>query len=355
MLRKLLMLCLSKLSQGYYLIFEPNIESLMDRCVSFGLKESSRKKVLYIALKYDYGDKSRGLSYEEYNFYYTLKNMGIVDVVRFDYYSICSKYGASTANLMLKNVILLESIDVLLCLLYKDYFNHDMLSELSEKYPVETILWVFDDDKRFDETKVLSQCFNKVVTTIHERYEQRRQRGENVFLAQFAANHYIYRNYNLKKKYDVVFIGQKFGNRGTYIDYLKQNDVDIHVYGLGWSGGRVSQSEMIEIFNQSKIVLNFSSSYANPELKYLKGRMFEIPACGAFLLTEVCEDLEEYFNIGENVDIFSSREELLGKINYYLENDDVRTSMASGGESLVRNNHTFEKYIRDVVFADSNV
>lgn len=349
MLRKLINIARSRISQSYFRVFVPNIESLMDQYVFFIPKPKPAKRILYVALKYDYGDKARGLSYEEYNFFYTLKNIDDIEVVYFDYYSICSKYGEIIANSMLKQAALLENVDTILCLLYKDYFDHDMLRELSEKYPMETILWVFDDDKRYEETMVLSQCFNKTVTTIQERYDQRLARGEKSCLAQFAANHYIYRNYKLPKIYDVVFIGQNFGNREAYVNYLKDNAIDVCVFGLGWSNGRLSQSKMIEIFNKSKIILNFSSSYGNPELKYIKGRLFEIPACGAFLLTEECNELDLYFDIGENIDIFSSCEELLDKVKYYLKHEKIRGEMASKGEQLVLNKYTFERYLREVL------
>lgn len=89
---------------------------------------------MYLALKYDYGDKTRGLAYEEYNFYYTLKNMPDIEIIRFDFYTIYSKYGKEYANQMIKEVALLEGVDKILFLLYLDYDN----------YP---IIWLFDEDK----------------------------------------------------------------------------------------------------------------------------------------------------------------------------------------------------------------
>lgn len=164
-------------------------------------------------------------------------------------------------------------------------------------------------------------------------------------LAQFAANHYLYRDFGLKKNYDVVFIGQNFGNRQIYVDYLKSNGVNVDVFGFGWDTGKVTQTQMIEIFNKAKIVLNFSSSAGHPELKFLKGRVFEIPATGAFLLTEECEELDNYFRVGIELDRFTTKEEMLEKVKYYLQNDKQREVIAENGKKKVLENYTFERYL----------
>ena len=41
-------------------------------------------KILYAGMRYDYGDRSRGLSYEHLNFYDTLLHMGH-EIVYFDF------------------------------------------------------------------------------------------------------------------------------------------------------------------------------------------------------------------------------------------------------------------------------
>lgn len=337
------MLC-SFISQN--LLPKPNIESLMSQSLETIRNGKPTKKILYIALKYDYGDPKRGLGYEEYNFFYTLKNMQDVEIVRFDFFSIYYKYGKKIANQLIKEIILLEGIDTLFLLHYKDFFDHEMLKDLSENYPVETVIWLFDDDKRHKETAVLARCFNKVVTTIRIRHEERIKNGMNSVIAQFAANQYLYKNFNLKKKYDVVFIGQNFGNREQYMKFLQNNGIKAHAFGGGWAEGKITQTDMITIFNQAKIVLNFSSSAGHPDLKFLKGRVFEIPATGAFLLTEECEELEDFFTIGKDLDRFKDEASLLEKVRYYLANDKLREEIASNGQKLVLEKYTFETYLR---------
>jgi spore maturation protein CgeB len=331
------------------LVSSPNCESFLSESLEITKKGNPSSKILYLAVKYDYGDKKSGLSFEEYNYYHTLKNMNNLEVFRLDIYSIYLMYGKSFTNKIIKEACIIEGINKIIFFLYEDIIDHELIQDISDNYPIETIIWLFDDDKRYNETVQLTNCFNKVVTTISQRHELRLKKGINSYLYQFAANHFIYKNFNLRKIYDVVFIGQNFGNREEYINHLISNGVKVLTCGNGWENGRVTQSEMIDIFNKSKIVLNFSSSYANPDLKFIKGRVFEISSTGAFLLTEICEELESYFKIGEDLDCFKDKDELLKKVELYLSNFDLRNKIAKKGESLVKNNYTIEKQLKELL------
>jgi len=327
----------------------PSLETTLSNSIERSNSINAKIKVLYIALKYDYNKPYHGLSYEEYNFYYTLNKMDI-DIIRFDFYTIARQYGNKYANKMLEEVVFLERPDKLLVLLYKDIFDYDSLVKYSNIYGTETIIWLFDDDKRYPFTKELVNCFDKVVTTIKHRHDERKQKGINSILAQFAANHYLYRKLLVEKKYDVVFIGQNFENREEYISFLQNNGINVETYGKGWKGSnKISQKDLIKIMNESKICLNFSSSAGNPHLKFIKGRVFEVPATGSFLLTETCEELEDYFVIGKHLDVFDDKNQLLEKVKYYLKHERVREQIAKDSMIHVLGNYTFEKYLKKVI------
>ncbi|MCY9804045.1 glycosyltransferase [Vibrio scophthalmi] len=331
------------------LLPKPPVEVLASDWPEF-YNKGKGKKVLYLAAKYDYGDKSKGISYEEYNFFYTLKNMNNIEVVRLDIYSIFLRYGKNIANKVIKEVALLEGVDSIILLLFQDIFDHEMFKDLSDNFEMETIIWLFDDDKRYLETESLVKCFNKVVTTIELRHQARISQGINSQLAQFAANHFLYKDYGMQKEYDVVFVGQNFGNRQEYIDYLQNHGIAVKAFGYGWPGtGRLTQVEMIELLNKAKISLNFSSSDGNPELKFLKGRVFEIPATGSMLLTEDCEDLDKFFEKRKHVDTFIDKNSLLEKVSYYLSNQEKLKYISESGKRLVLNKYTFELYLCDIL------
>ena len=99
---------------------------------------------------------------------------------------------------------------------------------------------------------------------------------------------------------------------------------------------------MINIFRNSKINLNFTKTIDNSGNNQLKGRIFEICMSGGFLLTEYYDEIEEYFKIGEEIDIFRSKEELIKKVNFYLSNDKKRETLRLAAHEKVKKLYNFE-------------
>lgn len=56
-------------------------------------------------------------------------------------------------------------------------------------------------------------------------------------------------------------------------------------------------------------------------------RTFEIPACGGFMLHIGNDEVRALFDVGTEIDVFSSTSELNERIDHYLRNDDIRRSM----------------------------
>lgn len=148
---------------------------------------------------------------------------------------------------------------------------------------------------------------------------------------------------NLQKDIDVSFIGQVTNKPGRleYINHLLENNINIKTFGLHSPGGIISFENMIEIYNRTKINLNFSGLMELPWLirdypiykrkKQLKGRPLETAMCGGFVLTEYAQGMENLFEIGKEIDVFYDKEELLEKVKYYLEHEEERESIAKRG------------------------
>lgn len=56
-------------------------------------------------------------------------------------------------------------------------------------------------------------------------------------------------------------------------------------------------------------------------------RTFEIPACKGFMLHIDNEEVREFFTPGEEIDVFSTPEELANKIRFYLAHPELRAQM----------------------------
>lgn len=64
-------------------------------------------------------------------------------------------------------------------------------------------------------------------------------------------------------------------------------------------------------------------------------RSFEIPAMGAFLLSEYSDDLASLFEEGREAEFFRSPDELLEKIRFYLARPQLRQTIADRGRARV--------------------
>jgi len=151
---------------------------------------------------------------------------------------------------------------------------------------------------------------------------------------------------------DVVFVGAKIADRDVFINYLKDNNINIRVYGKGWAAGMCSTEEMLAAFNSSKISLNFIKADGDAGRAQLKGRLFEIIMAGGFVLSEHSDELSDYFDIGREIDTFRSPQELLYKVRFYLENEDLREMIATRAKDRVERNYSFEsnwlRYLSDI-------
>ncbi len=71
-------------------------------------------------------------------------------------------------------------------------------------------------------------------------------------------------------------------------------------------------------------------------------RVFDVPASGAFLLTDRRAQLEAMFEPGREVAIYSSPEEAAELLARYLADDALRARMAQAGRARVLAEHTYE-------------
>jgi hypothetical protein len=69
-------------------------------------------------------------------------------------------------------------------------------------------------------------------------------------------------------------------------------------------------------------------------------RVFEVPACGGFLLCERSDFMETLFEDGREAAFFSSPEEMVTKLRYYLSHEAERAAIAAAGRArLLRDGH----------------
>ena len=338
-------------------------------------------KILYVTNKYDYGKPELGFSYEHYNLYDTLVKMdeGKHEVIYFPTDEIMMKEGERGLNEGLLERVEKEKPDLVFFVYGGTMIRKETIKEIGKK--TITLNWFYDDHWRFDNySKYWGPLYHWVATTDPLAPEKYRKIGYKnaVFLPQGCTPN-IYKPLNLPKIYDVSFVGRPHGIRRKMIEKLKSAGIEVKCFGEGWPSGYISQDEMIKVFSQSKINLNFSEASGTflkqlgllffhrkddrslhlnsprqfldrlktflPEMKskQIKGRVFEIPACKGFLLTGYAPKLEELYEIGKEIECFHNFEELVEKIKYYLVNEKEREAIATAGYERTVRDHTYEQ------------
>lgn len=100
-----------------------------------------------------------------------------------------------------------------------------------------------------------------------------------------------------------------------------------------------TNTEMPIIFHQSKINLNLTAKSIRSGLSL---RIFDVLGCEGFLITNYQAELPEHFNIGEDLEAYTSLDDLMGKCEYYLSHDKDRQEIAHNGFEKVKKYHTYD-------------
>lgn len=323
--------------------------------------------------KWDYHDKKRGNSFQYETFLPAFKQLESVDVRFCDTSHLYSKKVKSKLEMELRSQIKeLKPHHVWFTLSLANDISHELLLELKENPDISTLNWYADDSWRFEDfTQKTFHLFNYAITTDAGALAKYQQCGfQNVIKTQWAAAFLRPVAGNSECLNNVSFIGQPHTDRREIVQFLLDKGIDVKTYGYGWNSnfvtynwnrirkrldlplpafslGRVSQQEMHRIIHSSKINLHFSKNSAGSYA--IHARTFEITGLGGFLLSEYVEGLEEYFEIGEEIEVFRSNDELADKIKFYLKNESMRQDIAKKGYERVKKEHTYKHRLKKIL------
>lgn len=339
-------------------------------------------KVLVVAMLYDYGDKDRGLSYAHYYFNQPLEQIADV-VISFDFMEMLRIHGRERMNRKLLNIVRRERPDITLIVPFTDQFIPDVIDEINQ-FTV-TVGYFYDDTWRIEYSRFWARHFTYVTTSDINGIKKFRDAGyNNVIYSPFGCHPEAFTKQDLPKIYDVSFVGMHDPYRAWLLKWLKRAGIDVHMWGTDWRTGRLDHEKMVKVFNQSRINLNLSNcvswdlryllSSLRRDLRYplsllrvvknmlrslkvrdsktyemVKARHFEINACGGFQLSYYVEGLERHYQIGEEIALYASREDLVDKVRYYLKHDDEREAIAQRGYERTLRDHTMEKRFQNLL------
>jgi len=330
------------------------------------------KKIILVGGNFDPNN-----SYEFHNFQKPLENLGY-EVVTFDFIQVMAVYGREVMNQKLLSFVKENSPDLVFFVPRTDEFIPNIIDAIGQH--TLTLAYFFDDMWRIDYSRFWAQHFNFVTSSDVNGIKKFSLAGhQNVIYSPFACNTEIYCKKNLPKIYDVTFVGGFNPYREWYINKLRKEGINVKTWGIGWGTKMLSSEDMINVFNQSRINLNLSNNICF-DIRYLlnsnrsirktlniwkhtflakrqsdfktieqvKGRHFEINACGGFQISYYVEGLEKLYNIGEEISLFVSPDDLVQKVKYFLDHNDERESIAIRGLDRTIKDHTIEKRLNDI-------
>lgn len=159
---------------------------------------------------------------------------------------------------------------------------------------------------------------------------------------------------------DISFCGNRYDNTNLNFPAAKERQQMIEIlercyggnrfipYGIGQRGGLIPPESEVNVYNYSKIAINQNNFYLHG---YTSDRIWRIMASGTFCLSAYFPGIEKIFQRGVHLDWFENFDEMKQKIDYYLGDDKERLAIAEVGSNFVRENHTWQNRISEMIKA----
>ncbi|ASA23901.1 CgeB family protein [Paenibacillus donghaensis] len=249
-------------------------------------------------------------------------------------------------------------------------FPENHLEQIAEirNLGITTAIWFVDDPYFTQDTSQICRSYDHVFT--HELGCVEFYRSLKVLSVHYlplCVNPSMFhpRRTGPQYNYDVVFIGNAFHNRTKLFDELAPflRTKKVLIAGGFWerlssydqlepsiSPGFIPPAETANYYSGAKLVINIHrpwetgqdnrNSYGLPS-RSINPRTYEISACGTMQLTDVRDDLRNFYRPGYDLETFGSAGELQEKIDYYLKHEKERRIYALRSLRTTLQNHTF--------------
>ncbi|WP_083611947.1 glycosyltransferase [Paenibacillus sp. P32E] len=242
---------------------------------------------------------------------------------------------------------------------------------------IKTAIWLTDDPYYTDFTIKIVAHYDYVFTLEQNCVEFYRGLGcAEVHYLPFAAHREHYRPTTGRSSVsrDISFIGSAYWNRVHFFreimpELMSYNTI---INGIWWDrlpeaplygerieiGKWMTPQETAVTYSGSKIVINLHRSHIdeavnNNTLSITAAspnpRTFEIAASGTLQLSDARDDMGSFYKVGEEIDTFSSPQEMMEKIRFYLTHEEERCAMALRAFERTLKDHTYTKRLNQLL------
>lgn len=315
-----------------------------------------RTKVLLMSMRHGYGIESRGDSYEWVQFFLSLQQQ--FDVAFFDFVVAYNNGGADSMFQGAMAVIEEHQPAIVIYVPYRNEFTHAHLLAIREKAKV--LCFFHDEGWRPELVESLAPVVDAFTCTDKLRLVDYQKKWPHAVYFPFGVNTGLFKKSEHERNIDVSFIGSWHPYREWMLKNCEKAGFTVECYGYGWPNGSCDTPKMIDVFQRSKISLNLSNSISwdarylisslralrntirsKKQFEQIKGRHFEIPATGALEISYYIDGLEDCFQLNQEIAIFRDKDDLIDKIRFYLENDQLRNEMANRGYERIQFEHDY--------------
>lgn len=218
------------------------------------------------------------------------------------------------------------------------------------------------DKKRWTLFLSVVNQYDKIFFIQQSRLKYKKKYNSNNFVIKLPPyEKKIHKKRNLKKIYDVVFVGTWLDTRGIFVNYLLKNKINLKVFGTRWEKDRfykINKSNIIlgnlkpieysNIINKAKIAICLFSKENEDNITT---RSSEIPAIGTFMLSYKSNYQKKILRDKKEVVYFNNFNDCVQKCHFYLKETNVRKKIASQGMHKIREklNISYEDLIKDIL------
>jgi hypothetical protein len=257
------------------------------------------------------------------------QNMPFIDVVR-------------SRGFKLKTILAQKQLEPDL-LIYVEGGSTSLFPTDLDQLNFPCLWWGIDTHNNYDQHLMISRVFSQSLIAQKSFALKLSQDGiQNVAWMPLAAPSFKVEDSTYSKKYDIAYVGSTnwklYPERKIIFDLISDNFTNFYF-------GPAEPKEMMEIYANSKVVINHSL------MNDVNMRIFEALGAGALLLTNQIYDngLDDLLVKGRDFDIYFDENDLLVKINFYLENETLRAKIAKTGHELVVRNHTYDQRVNFIL------
>ena len=207
-----------------------------------------------------------------------------------------------------------------------------------EALPCPKVCYLIDSHLNLTDHLVWAKQFDMVFIAQREYLDDFRRLGMQVHWLPLACDPEVHRPSGLPKTHPIGFVGGvQSGSRREALLTKLAGTIPVHYERCFWD-------DMANVFSQSEIV--FNEAVRND----LNVRVFEVMSTGTLLLTDMTKNSgqDELFRDGEDCAVYRDST-VCDTARFYLDNHRLREQIATRGQRLVHNAHTYGHRLEDLL------